>query len=255
MQSPSFTCARLAGLIGAAALALAACSNGDNDTPPATGAARVANGITDSDANGLDSRIIEAFQFNGIAFGSGSGIKNPPIGSYTAHLDINAQPFTVDHVDVSHNDLTTIFTYGTVAGGTFDGFVAQESLTAPASTQFVVQPLHSALQVSLTTPTLRYHFVAPGSGAIGASTPIAAPFATQTALQTLPVGNYEIIVTNGATVLYDSGPGAGVTLPPSGSNVLQLAALDAPGSPNGSTLSLLLLDNTGGTTLLLNGAH
>lgn len=247
---------RLESLICGAVLALAACGGGNNTTPALTGAFRIANGISDSDVNGLDVKLIEAFQFNAIAFGFGSGIKLPPVGSYTAQFDINGLPFNVEHVQITHNDLSTVFTYGTVGGATFSGFTAYESLTGPASSQFAVQVLHSAYQASLAAPTLSYYFVPAASGGIGSATPTLASFATSTASLVLPAGNYQIIVTNGSSVLYDSGAGAaGVMLPPTGTNVLQLAALDAPGSPNGSAISLLLLDNDGGGTPLLNGAH
>jgi hypothetical protein len=255
VQSSSLRRPLLAGLVGAAVLGLAACSN-DNETPPLAGGFRIANGITDTDANGLDGKVLEAFQFNGIDFGAGSDIKFPPQGSYTAHMDINAQEFSVEQVGIHHDEVATVFTYGSVAGATVEGFAASVSLNAPASTQFVVQPLHSAYAASLAVPTLSYYFVAAGSADFSGTTPIMVPFATQMASSTLPSGNYRIVVTNGSTVVYDSGMGAsGVTLPPPGSNVLQIAALDAPGAPNGSTLSLLLLDNANGSTLLLNGAH
>ena len=245
----------IAGLVGAVAFGLAACGGGNNETPPLTGAFRIANGIGDSDVNGLDVRLLEAFQFNAIAFGYGSGIKLPPVGSYTADFDINGQPFTVQHIQITHNDLATVLTYGSVAAATYNGFAAYQSLTGPASSDFAVQLLHSAYQASLATPTLSYYLVPAGSGGIGSATPTTAPFATSTATIVLPAGSYRIFVTNGSTVLYDSGAGAGVALPPTGTNVLQLAALDAPGSPNGSAISLLLLDNDGGGTPLLNGAH
>lgn len=245
---------RIPALVGAAALALAACG-GNNDTPPLSGAFRIANGISDTDVNGLDVTLLAAYQFNGIDFGTGSGIKNPPVGSYQARFDVNGLPFQVDSVQITEGDLSTVFTYGTVAGSTYNGFIAYESLGAPAASAFVVQVLHSAYQASLTTATLSYYLVAAGSGTIGSATPTQATFATQTTPMSLPAGNYEIIVTNGTAVLYDSGAGAGVPLPPTGSNVLQIAALDAPGAPNGSTMSLLMLDNDGGSTGLLNGAH
>jgi hypothetical protein len=245
----------MSALVGVAALVLAACGGDNNTTPPLAGGFRIANGISDADANGLDVTLIAAYQFNGIAFGTGSGIKNPPVGSYTARFDINGLPFTVG-VQINHNEVSTLFTYGTVAAGTYSGFAAYESLGTPATSQFVVQVLHSAYTAALTAATLSYYFVAAGSGTIGTTTPKTAPFATQTPSGTLPAGSYEIIVTDGTTVIYDSGAGiGGVTLPPTGSNVLQIAALDAPGAPDGSAISLLLLDNDGGSARLLNGAH
>lgn len=246
----------LAGLIAAGGLALSACSSGDNTTPPLAGAFRIANGVTDSDNLGLGSRLNDIHQHGGIVFGTGSGIKNFPVGSYPAELDVNTVRFTVDNVEITHNNMSTVFTYGTVAGSTRNGFKAYQSLTEPAAGQFRVQALHSAHQASQVTATLSYYFVPAGSGTIGSATAVLAPFATQTDSLSLPAGNYEIIVTNGTTVIYDSGTSAtGVALPPAGTNVLQLAALDAPGAPDGSTISLLLLDNGGGTTALLNGAH
>jgi hypothetical protein len=254
MKSFSSTWPLIAGLIGAAVLA--GCNSDNNSTPPLAGAFRIANGITDTDSNGLGARLNDVFEYSGISFGTGSGINNPPIGSFPADFDINGSSFTVDNVEVSHDNLSSVFTYGSVGGATANGFTAYESLVSPGGGQFAVQPLHSAYQESLVVATLSYYFVPAGSGSIGSATPVLAAFAMSEPAVALPAGNYEIIVTNGATVVYDSGASAaGIALPPSGTDVLQIAALDAPGAPDGSTISLLMLDNGGGTTALLNNAH
>ena len=68
-------------------------------------------------------------------------------------------------------------------------------------------------------------------------------------------GTYEIIVTNGSTVLFDSGP-TGFALPATnGANVFQIGALDATSAQvtqHGSALVMLLLDNQGGNEAIYN---
>lgn len=250
-----FCLAAVPALIGV--LAVSACG-GNNSTPPLFGNTRIVNGMTDS--SGLSASINNVPTFSGINFGSASGIRTEPEGNYkvqvssasTANSSGNVT-FTVDNVTISNDKMATVLTYGVLNSSTQNGFTASQSLNSPASGNFGIQPLHAAYSASLANPTLSFYLVAPGGSIIGA-TPISAPFAQSTALATLARGNYEIIVTNGTRTVFDSGP-RGITLPPATTNVLQLAALDAPGQPNGASISLLLLDNGGGVTPLLNGAN
>lgn len=245
-------------LIGASLLALSACNSDDNNTPPATGAFRIANGITDS--IGLDAALSNVSSFSGISFGTGSGINNPPIGSYKTQLTSNSVTFTVDGTSIDHNNVTTVFAAGQIGNGSQKGFTAEENLGKPADGQFNVQFVADA--ASRTGP-INFFLITPGGSVTGKTanatveypfnpTPSSPSFSPTTSVAN---GKYEIIVTNALGVtLFDSGPN-GVTLP-TASNVLQIAALDAAtGNPNGAPISVLVLDNGGGNVNLLNGAN
>ena len=239
-------------LIGAALLGLGACSNSNNSTPPETGAVRTANGITDSP--GLDVSVSNVATFSGIAFDSASGLTDVPLGSYNSQLTSNSVQFSVNNVGIDHNNVTTIFAYGATGNGSQGGFPVEESIVAPTNGQAVVQPVHDALSASATAPTLSVYLVTPGAGTAGA-TPLTATFATSTASSAITGATYEIIVSSGAAVLFDSGP-KGIALPGAGgANVYQIAAVDASSAQTtryGSTLTLILMDNTGGNTALYN---
>ena len=252
---------RVPAFVGAALLGLAACGGGNNDTPPLTGAVRVANGITDS--TGLDMSIGDS-KFTGIALGTASNVTYAPVNavsSYDADLSSNGAHFKVDGIGIRQDKVTTVFTFGEIAAGTQGGFYVQESLDAPASGQSVVQPVHAALAVSAITPNLNFYFVAPGACATAALNEVtvngSAAFKIAPASSfTLARGPYEICVTDTAgTVLFDSGP-KGIAFPSSNANVFQIAAYDAPsGEGNGSNLILSLLDNNGGSMTLYHLEH
>lgn len=245
-------------IVGAGLLALSACSNDNNSTPPLAGAFRIANGITDS--IGLDAALSNVASFSGIAYGTGSGIDNPPTGSYKTQLTSNSVTFTVDNTSIDHNNVTTVFAAGQIGNGSQKGFVAEENLQGPSSGQFNVQFVADA--ASRTGP-INFFLIAPGSGITGktANATVEYPFnasPTSPAFSTtvgVATGKYEIVVTNALGVtLFDSGT-KGVTLPTAG-NVLQIAAIDAPtGSPAATPIAVLVLDNNGGNTNLQNGAN
>jgi hypothetical protein len=244
-------------LIVTSFVGLTACGGGANDTPPLTGAVRVANGIADS--SGLDMTIGDSTKFSGIATTAASDVAYLPINaisSYDAKLSTNGSTFTVTGVPVDQDKVTTIFTYGEIGSGTQGGFFAQMSLDAPNSGQFVVEPVHAALTASFNALSLNFYLVKPGvcSDATTGTTPNgSATFRASPALFALAGGLYEICVTDSTrTVLFDSGP-AGITLPKANANVFQIAVYDTPGSKgNGSTIMLSLLDNKGGNTELYN---
>lgn len=247
----------LSAVIGAGVLALSACGNGNNNsTPPLAGAFRVANGITDS--IGLDAALSNIASFSGISFGTASGIVNPPIGSYKAQLTSNSVTFTVNNVSIDHNSVTTVFAAGQVGNGSENGFTAEENLAEPASGQFNVQFVADA--ASRTGP-INFFLIAPGGSTTGktANATVEYPFNASPSSPAfsstggIAAGTYEIIVTNVLGIkLFDSGT-KGVALPIAG-NVLQIAAIDtASGSSN--PISVLVLDNNGGNTNLLNGAN
>ncbi|MDB5974118.1 MAG: hypothetical protein JWR07_878 [Nevskia sp.] len=245
-------------LIGAGLLALSACSNDNNSTPPLAGAFRIANGITDS--IGLDAALSNVASFSGISYGTGSGIVNPPTGSYKTQLTSNSVGFSVDNTSIDHNNVTTVFAAGQIGNGSQKGFVAEQNLQAPSSGQFNVQFVADA--ASRTGP-INFFLITPGGSITGKtanatveypfnSSPTSPAFSPTTGVAT---GTYEIVVTNALGVkLFDSGT-KGVTLPTAG-NVLQIAAIDAPtGSPASTPLAVVVLDNNGGNTNLQNGAN
>jgi hypothetical protein len=248
---------RVPTLVGAALLALTACGGGDNNTPPLTGGVRVGNGITDS--TGLDMSITNVTTFSGIGVDTASGINYVPISavvSYEATLTSNGATFSVGGIGADQDKVTTVFAYGEMGSGTQGGFPAEESLDAPASGQFVVQPVHAAPLTSSTALSLNFYFVKPSTcstAIVGATANGSATFRASPASFALTGGTYEICVTDaGGTIVFDSGP-TGITLPLSNANVFQIAAYDAPsGKGNGSALMLSLLDNNAGNTALYN---
>jgi hypothetical protein len=238
------------GLAAAFVAVLSACNNSNNTTPPLAGDVRVANGITDS--NGLDTSISNVPVSSGQTLDTASGLNDVPDGSYKAQLTSNSVQFTVNNVSLDHNHDTTIFGTGQVANGTEGGFPAEVAINAPTNGQFVVQPIDAALQAAGASGTLSFYIVKPGTGLTG--TPLTAAYAASPPSMAIAGGTYEILVTNGATVLFDSGP-KGIALPNGNANVYQLAALDA-GSANttkyGSAIMVLLMDQTGGQAALFN---
>jgi len=144
-------------IVGAGLLALSACSSDNNSTPPLTGAFRIANGITDS--IGLDAALSTVASFSGIGYGTGSGIVNPPTGSYKTQLTSNSVTFTVDNTSIDHNNLTTVFAAGQIGNGSQQGFVAEQNLQAPSDGQFNVQFVADA--ASRTGP-INFFLIAPG---------------------------------------------------------------------------------------------
>lgn len=252
----------LPGLAGAALAALYGCSNSNNSTPPLTGAVRAVNGITDS--NGLDMSISNVGTFSGIGFDTSSGITDGPEGSYKAQLTSNSVQFTVNNVSVDHNNVTSVFAYGVIGNGSQNGFTAEESLNAPTNGQVELQPVHDAFTASSSASTLDFFFVAPTTACVvggpqPSATPMSVKFGAVTVGQSEAItgGTYSIIVSNGATVLFCSGS-KGLALPSGNANVFQVGALDATSAQKtsyGSTLSLLLMDNTGGHQTLYNGQN
>jgi hypothetical protein len=244
-------------LVGTALLGLSGCGGGDNNTPPLTGAIRVANGISDS--TGLNMSITDTTSFSAVAVDGASNIKYVPVSAvvnYEATLTTNGTSFTVGGISADQDKLTTIFAFGEMSGGTQGGFPAEMSVNSPTNGQFVMQPVHAALQNAANALSLNFYFVKPGvcsTAVVGATANGSATFKTSPNLFALAGGTYEICVTDGAgTVLFDSGP-VGIALPTSNANVFQIAAYDAPtGKGNGSTLVLSLLDNAGGNTALYN---
>ena len=248
---------RVPAIVGTALLGLTACGGGDNNTPPLTGAVRVANGIIDS--TGLDMSITDTATFSAIAVDSASSIKYIPVSAvvnYDATLSTNGSTFKGGGSSADQDKVTTVFTFGEMSSGTQGGFPAEMSVNSPTNGQFVMQSVHAALLASTTALSLNFYIVKPGvcsAAIVGATANGTATFKASSALFTMAGGTYEICVTDDAgTVLFDSGP-AGIALPTSNANVFQIAAYDAPsGKGNGSTIVVSLLDNAGGNNVLYN---
>lgn len=240
-------------IILAALCGLTAC--GGNNTPLFSGEARAVNGITDS--NGLDTSISNIQIASNTPFGSATGINSPiPEGSYKAQLTSNSKTFTVNNVSIDHNHVTTVFATGQIGNGSETGFAAEEALNAPTNGQAVVQPINAALQATGTSGTLTFRFVPTNNPS--AATSLTAQYGASPASAPLAGGTYEIVVSNGVSTVFDSGP-QGIALPSSnGGNVFQVAAIDA-GSSNqtkyGSSIALLLMDDKGQNTQLYNLQH
>jgi hypothetical protein len=170
----------------------------------------------------------------------------------------NDQFTTVNNVSVDHNNLTTLYTYGSVLGGTANGFAVEENIGQPPSGDFTFQFVNDTSQVA--TSTLNVYLVAPGTGSVSGAQPVATVNA-QAASQANPFtsGTYEIIVTNGlGIVMYDSGKNnSGIVLPTANSNVIQIGALDATASQSAqygaAGITVLITDNNGGETIHYNG--
>ncbi|MDR3416232.1 MAG: hypothetical protein P4L83_08600 [Nevskia sp.] len=242
------------------ALALSACSNSNNSTPPFAGAFRLVNGVSDS--NGITASASSGFPSTGTAnFDTAGSTVNPPEGGYNVQLFAGGSStpfFTVNSVSIDHNNLTTVFTYGTISGGTAKGFAAEENLGQPTSGNFTLQFVNDTTQA--TTASLNVYLVKPGSSITGVQPAAQAGAASASTAAAFAAGTYEIIVTNGVSTVYDSGKTqAGVVLPPVNTNVVQIGMLDATSSQasqyGGSPVTLLLMDNNGGETLHYNGQN
>jgi len=246
-------------LVGSTLLGLFACSNNNNSTPPFTGAFRLIDGTTDSTS--ISASATSGFTSVGGNFDSAGSTVNPPEGSYNVQLTESGAsgPFaTVNNVSIDHNNLTTLYTYGTIGGGTANGFAVEENLGAPSGNNFTFQFVNDTTQTA--TATLDVYLVTPGAG-IGSTQPLGTVKAGAASTATgVPAGTYEVIVTNGVTTVYDSGS-TGIVLPNPDSNVIQIGALDAtaaqaaPVASGGddSPITLIVIDNNGGEKLHLNG--
>jgi hypothetical protein len=258
----------LSFVLGLGAAALSAC--GDNHTPPLGGALRLANLVGDS--GGMQASISSVPAVGPVAFDGASGIVIVPEGSYQVQLTPQASgtaAYDVNGVQISQDTLATLFAYGSIGSSTQGGFVAGESLAAPAAGQVTMQTVVTAGGAQNSASHV-YHFSFTPVGGSGQAADTSGSFGPPVANQTiaLTAGRYEIsvsgtlvcpppaICTGLVQQVFDSGP-QGVPIPGSnGANVFQLAVADATSaqqSQYGSAATLLLLDNLGGSTLLLYG--
>jgi len=251
------------GLISActliAATMLAACGGSDvgSGISSAVGGFRAVNGLPDS--TGL-SVSLGGSSTASTSFGAVSPNYVVGTGSYTATLSSNAATYQIAGITVAEDQLTTLFATGTI-GATHGGFAVQESLTAPATGQLLLQWVHAAYAESQSVPQFDVYLVAPGSSITGATATTLA-YGTGSTAVTIAAGTYEIIVTDpnsGNKLVFDSGS-KGIALPLAGGSTsayaIDIAALDAAGgSKDGSAISMLMLQNTGESLALFNGQN
>ena len=178
-----------------------------------------------------------------------------PVGTYSTTLSSNGDSFSIGSISIADNELTTVFGTGLI-GGTHGGFATLQSLAAPPSGEFALEWVHAAYAESQSVAQFQFYLVAPGAGTSGA-TPTAVSYGNASSSVDVAAGTYEIIVTDSSgSVVFDSGS-KGVTLPgSSGGDILTIAALDATGgSVDGSPVTLLVLQNTGGPQALDDGKN
>ena len=176
-----------------------------------------------------------------------------PVGGYNVQVANDGNAFTtVDNVKIDHNNLTTLYATGSIA--TPGGFSLEENLTAPSSGNFTFQFVNATTQTATGTLTI---FLVPSGSTLASTQPAVAAVKAGAGSDTASIkaGTYEIVVTDGATTLYDST--TGIALPDPNSNVIQVGAIDANTSQssknNGSPITLVITDNNGGETQHFNG--
>jgi len=255
-----------------AAAALCAC-HGVFDLSDPHSDFRLANLVGDS--GGIEFSIGSSSPIGPIGYDLASNIVEEPEGSNNVLLTpeaAGAGPYEVDGVTVSRDTLTTLYAYGSLAGGSQGGFAAAVPLADPASGQVTMQAVVAAGGAQQSNVVYAFSFTPVGGD--GQAAGISGSFGAPTAAQTiaLAAGRYEIKVTRTASctppalcvgvgvgvgqLVFDSGP-QGVNIPGgNGAKVFQLAAADASAgqqSQYGSAITLLLLDERNGISLLLDG--
>jgi hypothetical protein len=247
-------------LATATTLALAACGDDSPGSTPGTGALRIVNAISDSQP--IDASVTNVTtDLNNIAFGSASGFREIPEGSYKVQLNTHessgaAVSITADNVSIDHNNQTTVYAIGSLTLGTQSSLAVERTIAdIPANNvevQFVdvagaggtvslIKAGTSALDPAnvVATQTLEAAVTA-----VTASDPTKA----YSAPQQVPTGTYEIVITTaGGLKVYDSGS-AGIAL--SGGSSYQFAVLNGVGISNGSAVTVLEMDDKGNTTPL-----
>jgi hypothetical protein len=227
-----------------------------------TSAFRAINGISDSSS--VEAILPDtSTDISGVAFASASPFQQTTICDYKVTLRVSdasgAHDVFVPDVGVAADAQTNLYATGTIADTKAMGFAVVRPIVAVPAGEVEIQLVHAA---SLS-PALNVYALPPSSSAIADGRKIADAFGEQgfqytahTDAANLPAGSYRLIVTTlDGTQVYDSGP-VGITLPAaSGAISYQLAVFDAPGAPNGAPISLLMLDDSGAQTPLLNGAQ
>lgn len=233
----------------------AACGTGSGDI-------RVLNAIASSLA--IEVNVPEtSTDFGTLPFGAASGFLETPACSYKIPVDLSdstgKQTLYVPDVQVRADSQTTLFVTGLGVAEDSVGFAVVKPVVLVPEGQVEVQLVH----VASASPSFNVYALPPAATSLDQGMQLAQAFGEQgfqhTAYSTpvnLAAGSYRLVVTTvDGEQVYDSGP-AGVTLLTAGNaSSYQIAVLDAPDAPNGSPISLLLLDDSGAQTALANGQH
>ena len=240
-------------------------NTGETGGTSGSGSLHVLNGIADSTSISAVVSGTSAGSSN-IQVDSVGPLATVAAGTYSAQIQPNSgSGYTINGVPIDDKTLTTVITDGVLANSTQTGFVATESLAAPATGQVVVQPVFAAYTAAQGGQsqnfTFTFHSLSNSSQADVSENTL---FGQSPAPLTLPAGQYriEVLITPNCPanetcpayigVTFDSGSQTGVTLPAAGgSNVVQLVAVDATkaqASQYSSSVILLLLDSAGSVT-------
>ena len=241
------------GLLIATAAGVSAC-NSDSPVVLPVGQLRVANAITDS--NPIDATISSLPSgIDNIGFGSGSGLKDAPDGSYRVQLTTTTASgqatFSADSTPINKHHITTVYAVGKIASGTQAAFVVLAPRTDVPANQTEIQFVNAS---AATVGPVDVFVTAPGATLIGATPRANLGFPASSTPALIAPGVYEIRVTtqgNPLNVLFDSGP-VGVTL--SGGSSRQYGLLDNTNPAIAAPIFLLVLSDTGGTAQIQNGS-
>lgn len=230
-----------------------ACTTNDNGKIVLQlGQLRVANAITDS--NPVDATVVGVPPgIDNIAFGTGSGLRDVPDGSYRVSLSTTTNAgnitFVADPVHVHVDRTTTVYAIGRMSQGSEATFVIEATnADVPADkteTQFVDAASQQAAPLDI-------YLTAPGASLVGRSPTAMLSFPSGSAVSQPVPGQYRVRVTpqgNAATVIFDSGP-VGISL--AAATSYQFALLDNS-SQIPSPILLLVLNGSGGSFLIQNG--
>ena len=242
-----------ASLLMVIAAAITAC-NSDNPVVLPVGQLRVANAITDS--NPIDATIVGIPSgIDNIGFGSGSGLKDAPDGSYRVQLTTTTSSgqatFSADSTPINKHHITTVYAVGKIAASTQAAFVVLAPRTDVPANQTEFQFVNAS---AATVGPVDVFVTAPGATLIGVTPTANLAFPASSTPALIAPGTYEIRVTtrgNPLNVLFDSGP-VGVTL--SGGSSRQYGLLDNINPAIAAPIFLLVLSDTGGTAQIQNGS-
>ena len=236
--------------------------DGSADCGPGDGDIRVVNAIASSTV--IETEVpATSTDFGPLEFGKASGFLETPVCSYKIPVTVieatGTQTLYVPDVEISADKQTTLFATGIDLARDSVGFAVVKPVVAVPEGQVEVQLIH----VAPAAPSLNLYALPPGATSIRQGVQLTEAFDEQgfqvtayTVPTNVPAGTYRLVATNvDGEQVYDSGP-TGVTLPTAnGASRYQIAVLDALDAPNGSPISLLLLDDTGAQTALLNGLN
>ena len=241
-------------ILAAAALGVSACSNNDNPLNPPIGQLRVANAIADS--NPVDATVVSIpAGIDNIAFGTGSGFKDVPDGSYRVQVTTTTSAgqitFAADPTHIDKGHATTVYAVGRLSQGTQATFVVEATEPEIASDKSEAQFVNVASQQAAPVDI---YVTAPGASLVGVTPTTTLSFPSNNQQALFAPGVYEIRVTpqgNPVTLLFDSGP-AGVGFP--GATTQTFALLDNTDGSIPSPLFLLVLTGAGGNFKIQHGS-